>query len=374
MKKIATSNELFDILDQIGDNKFVTIGYVTGANLDVPKIKRRNPETNRMKGYDDYTVFQEEGDEGEIGALVKVSSYNMRYRNRTSVNKQYGDWKQGVNKIRGDFGLEPMGTKDKDEKYKASVGYGEHGIETYVGKNDDIKDHSYNPQNVYGVVPKSEIYAVNTEGHIIKKLSKEQVLPYLKAKNQEVSGVSALRKMNATEEEIQDYISQVNALKMRYINFENGSILWIAATVDGEKYVFINDRLSRVVNDIDINTEDFVKIAKERYAKDLQSLDESYHRSNRVRITESQIRQMVRRALNEVGFKSPSLYHREEDPVLQVASSFPDIEKHIIAVMRFCKAVYKHDGVNDEFYPKLYRDLDYLLYLVSGKGPKKRFD
>ena len=46
MRRVASSEEFFDILDRIGNGKFVTIGYVTGANLNVPTIKRRNPETN----------------------------------------------------------------------------------------------------------------------------------------------------------------------------------------------------------------------------------------------------------------------------------------------------------------------------------------
>ena len=91
MRRVASSSEFFDILDKIGNGKFVTIGYVTGANLDVPTVSRRNPATNRMKKYPDYTVF---GGEEEIGALVKITSYNMRYLNRTTVGQKYGEFKE----------------------------------------------------------------------------------------------------------------------------------------------------------------------------------------------------------------------------------------------------------------------------------------
>ena len=53
VRKVKSSNEFFDILDKIGNGKFVSIGYVTGANLNVPTIKKKNPLTNRMKGYPD---------------------------------------------------------------------------------------------------------------------------------------------------------------------------------------------------------------------------------------------------------------------------------------------------------------------------------
>ena len=51
MRRIATCNEFFDILDQIKGGQWVTIGIVTSANLTgYPSIKRKNPLTNRMKG------------------------------------------------------------------------------------------------------------------------------------------------------------------------------------------------------------------------------------------------------------------------------------------------------------------------------------
>lgn len=269
MRRVATSNEFFDILDKIGNGKFVTIGYVTGANLDVPMVKRKNPETNRMKGYPDYSVFGGEG-EGEIGALVQITSYNMQYLNRQTVNDKYVEYKKAANVIKGNFGLDPI--KDR-EGYKTGTSWSPNGPELYNGKNDELKSHSYNPQNMFNVKPKSVVYAVDTEGHIMKELSKEQIKPYLKAKR-EIDGVAALRKMGAEEERIQDYIRQMNGLKFKYKNFESNSILWIAATINGEKIVYINDNLQRAVNEINIRPEDFRAIARERYQIDLASLHE----------------------------------------------------------------------------------------------------
>ena len=295
MRRIATPNEFFDILDRMGDNKFVTIGYVTGANLDVPKVKRINPLTNRMKGYDDYSSF---GDE-EIGALVKITSYNMRYRKRDIVAKQYGDYKNSANTIRGEFGLDPI--KDKDTTYKDRMSYGEQGVDLYKGNNDELQGHSYYPQNVYGVKPKSVVYCVGTDGHIIKALSQEQIIPYLKAKR-EVDGVSALRKMGAEEERVKEYISKIQSLKMSYKNFEANSILWIAATINGEKIVYINDKLTRIVNDININPQDFVEIEKKRYENDLITLQEMTNRmkNNVIRINEDTLRKMITESANRI--------------------------------------------------------------------------
>lgn len=269
MRRIATSNEFFDILDNIGNGKFITIGYVTGANLNVPTVSRKNPLTNRMKKYADYSIFRSDSD-GEIGALVKISSYNMRYLNRTTVGKKYGEYKDAANAIRGNFGIDPIANK---ESYKQGTDWSPNGPELYKGQNTELQSHSYNPQNIFGVKPKSVVYAVDTEGHIIKELSQEQIRPYLKTKR-EVDGVAALRKMGAEEEKIQDYIAQIENLKFKYQNFESNSILWIAATINGEKIVYINDNLARAVDGINIRPEDFRAIAMERYQVDLANLHE----------------------------------------------------------------------------------------------------
>ena len=87
LERVSSSSEFFDILDKIGNGKFVTIGYVTRANLDAPTVSRINLATNRMKKYPDYTVFV--GEE-EIRALAKITSYNMMYLNRTTVGQKYG--------------------------------------------------------------------------------------------------------------------------------------------------------------------------------------------------------------------------------------------------------------------------------------------
>lgn len=309
MRTLKNSNEFFDLLDQMGDNKFVTVGYVTGANLDVPKIKKLNPATNRMKGYDDYSSFQGEG-EDEIGALVKISSYNFRYRNRNSVAKQYDQYKQDANKIRAEYGLDPIGDK---QGYASTNTYGKNGVSVYNRDKEELQGHTYYPQNLHGMRAKGVVYAVNTEGHIIKELSDEQVKPYLKAK-QEVSGVAALRKMGAEEEQIKSYVEKINGLGMSYKQLEANSILWIAATVNGEKVVYINDHLTRAVNDININPQDFIAIAKERYAQDLNQIQESINRMNKMNnrkkmLSESRIdniiKESTRRVINEM---SPEVY------------------------------------------------------------------
>lgn len=265
MRTIKSSNDFFDILDGIKGGAIVTIGYVTSAGLNVPVIKKKNPKTNREKGYNDYSMFQNEG-ENEISALVKLTSYNFNYRNRQSVHDEYYNRvKPETNAIRQKYGLPDVGTK---KSYKTTLNFGENGQEVYGGQNQKLFGNSYSPQNMYKPLNiKSSFYTVGSDGHIMKELNNENVIPYLT--HRVPDGVNALKKLGADDQKIQNFIKEIDGLKFKYRNFEANSILYIIATVKGEKLIYINDNLQRCVDDIDINPQDFIKIANERYQKDL---------------------------------------------------------------------------------------------------------
>ena len=253
-----------------------------------------------MKGYPDYSSFAREGYDAEIGALVKITSYNFRYFNREEVSKRYGEYKDKVNGIRARYAIDPI--QDK-ESYKEKTAWSDRAPEVYKGQNAELQTHSYNPQNMFGANIKGVTYAVDTNGHIIRALDDDEVKPYLKAKSQD-SGVTALRKMNAEEATIDSYLKEIQELKFRYMNFESNSILWMAATVDGEKIIYINDALQRTVEGIDINPSDFRAIARERYKISLDMLGEmakrygklikeSKNKQNVVRLTESDLNRII---------------------------------------------------------------------------------
>lgn len=302
-RKVKSSSDFFDLLDRLKNNTFVSIGYVTGANLEIPKVKRKNPETGRIKGYPDYTSFKTDEYQQEIGALVKITSYNFRYYNRAEIAKQYGEYKNKVDDIRGRYGLEPTQNK---ESYKEKTNWSDKAPELYKGDNEQLQGHSYNPQNTYGANIKGVTYIIDTEGNIIRALSDNEVKPYLKAKR-ETDGVLTLRKMGVEEEKIQQYIEEIQNLKFQYRNFESNSILWMCATVEGEKIIYINDSLQRAVDGININPSDFRAIARERYQISLNDLHEMVQKYNNllkeqnmesknnkvVRLTESKLKEMI---------------------------------------------------------------------------------
>lgn len=272
MRKLTTPNEFFDIMDQIGNGKFVTIGYVTGANLKLPKVKRLNPLTNRQKSYDDFSVF-DSGDK-EIGAIIKLTTLNFQYLNRDTVKKKYADYKNKANDIRAEFGIDPIG--DKKGAYTQNINYGKNGLTGYSGDNEELRTHTYFAQNTHNVHPTSVYYIVDKEGSIIKALSKDEVVPYFETqeeKENKISGVSALKKIQADSDTIKRYIERMKDLKFNYSNFESDSILWLAATVNGERIIYINNSFKRCVNDINVNSQEFIAIAQERYEKEIEKIE-----------------------------------------------------------------------------------------------------
>lgn len=292
MRIIKSAKDFFDILESIPDNRWISIGYVMGANLDIPKIKRKNPVTNRMKGYPDYSAFEGGSD---IGALVAITSYNFRFRHRNVINKTYRDViVPKKNAIRAEYGIDSVQGK---EDYKQANAYGNGNSASYVGANEKLAGHSYMPQNTYNAKKKTMYYAIGTDGHILRPLTPDEVRPYM-AKKKAFEGESALRKMGVEEERIQEYIKKIKDLGFTYKNFEFSSILWLCATVDGEPIIYINDNLARAVDDIDIRPEDFRKIARERYNIELNQLGESLKRKKT--LTEAVIGKALRESINKL--------------------------------------------------------------------------
>lgn len=301
---IKDSSEFFDILDDVKKTWWVTIGYVAGANLDVPKVKRKNPDSGRMKGYPDYTAFKKEGYDQEIGAMVSITSYNFQYFPTDIAKQKYVDYKKAANEIRRDVGIPEI--QDKENDYTQTINYGR-GISAYGGANAEKMGHTYTNQNMYDAKISGVTYLVSTDGSIIRGLSNDEVKPYLKAKR-EIDGVAALRKINAKQEVIDDYITRIKNLKYKYKRFEASSILWMVATTetDHEKILYFNDRLQRAVDGININPEDFLQIAKQRYVSSLNEMlerrdaliKENMARKNVIRINESQLKNMILEAVN----------------------------------------------------------------------------
>jgi hypothetical protein len=257
-------NEFIDMLKSVRGGTRITIGYVSDAKIAPPKVQRINPATGRKKGYPDWSVIRHEG-EGEIASAVRVRRYNVNFRNPDSVNNEYSEYKKNVNDILTGKGLQPM--KDREDNYKDTVNYGgKGGVEVYTGKNQEHQGEGYIPYNLYGIKPISDdTYAIDVNGHILGKVSPEDLITYASKTYKYVPGLSELKKMNATQEEMDAHVKQIDDLKMFYMVFKWSSLMFVSATVDGEKKLLINQGLKRVVDDVNINPQDFLKLLDNYY-------------------------------------------------------------------------------------------------------------
>lgn len=139
-------------------------------------------------------------------------------------------------------------------------------VKVYKGDNEDLTNNSYTEQNVYGAKMSVGYYLIRDDGSLVKELSNEDVKKYLKAR--ETVGVAALRKLGKDDATIQSYIDDIKNLKMNYVKFETSSILYIVTTIGTEKVMFINNNLSRKLNDVVVSPDTFIQIATDKYNQD----------------------------------------------------------------------------------------------------------
>ena len=234
-----------------------TIGYVSSAKLDIPQIKKVNPATNRMKNYPDWATFGKNfGVQEEIGGVIKFARYSINWRSPENMRKHYNArYVSRINPINRAFGLpeiQPMKRKDRPQDLDANG------------------DRLYTNQDTGAGSCETHYYLVATDGHIIKEISASDLVPYFKKYS--TTGVAELRKMNASDEVIQDYIKQRKTAEegFRYTRFNYSSIAYVITSINGEKKRFFNDELSDDIKGTGVNPAEFIEMAKKMYKLDLE--------------------------------------------------------------------------------------------------------
>lgn len=279
-RTVKNANELFDILSNIRNTAFVTFGYVTGVNLAYPTEKRMNPETKRMKGFPDYTALGREiGFDRPVGAIIKLKSYNLPWFTSERYAKNYADHKAAIDATREKYGLAKTGSADGHTK---TVEYGKNGIELYSGDNKDKEMNSYMPkQNIAQANTVTTYYAIDTDGNIMCPINRESFNKlFKKGRTALESAISEFQKAGADESRVEEYIKDMAEHNGKFATgkFETNSIVYIVATVDGEKITYINPNINRAVNGVNVNGQDLAKLVREKYHEDFSGLDECLRR------------------------------------------------------------------------------------------------
>ena len=83
-------SEFFNMADNIQGGIKSTIGYVSSANLNIPQVKGLNPDTNRMKNFDDWDSFGKSLNVADrISGVIKFSRYTFNWRGKKAMAKHY---------------------------------------------------------------------------------------------------------------------------------------------------------------------------------------------------------------------------------------------------------------------------------------------
>ncbi len=173
-----------------------------------------------------------------------------------------------------------------------------------------------------------DYYVVNEEGELID-IPEMAIKSLFKKKYRD--GESALRKLEYTSQQIQDYFNKIKALNFRIGKLMYDRIIFIVATINNEKLFFINNKLADHMSDdaakegFYINPQSVIQKAKESYEKACGKLDEAIKRSKNmlketkklVRLTESDIHGMIRESVshiisemaNPLGSRKKTLYN-----------------------------------------------------------------
>ena len=266
-------NELFDTISELKSNARVCVGYITGAKLNYPTVKRKNPETNRMKTYDDFETFGKNlGVEEEIVGVVKISRYHgFNFRSHDDVNSNYSKFAEFEDDLRTRYDMPPINRGSGRGQYTSKQEYGKNGITTYSG-NDEVKmGRTYNRQNIHGATVDSIYCLIGTDGNCIKELTRNELLDYITPR--EVNGVSILRKLGREEEEIQRYIEEYKSLKMNFISFINDKVLYVAGSTENkERFTYFNNDFPTEVDGVKINPQEFKEKALKLFKIDKSKL------------------------------------------------------------------------------------------------------
>ena len=282
-RNLIQANELYDVISSMESGGFVSFGYVVGANLNLPMVKKRNPETNRMKNYLDTETlgnkFNYPGD--KIGGIIKFTKYLVNWNTPSNIAKKYNSYKTNFNNYCDEYGCPDAKIKDKEYKTKEKINYGNDGIETYAGNDEEKRGHDYSSQNIHGAKIKSTYMLIDVDGNIVREVSKDEIREYLKPRStygsQIDKAVKILRELGTEETKVKELIDKLTSLNMSYQTFLLHSILYIVGatkTNEGktQKIIFLNDALKDVFGDVKVNPQQLRERVREERNIDMNEV------------------------------------------------------------------------------------------------------
>lgn len=293
-RRIADINEMIDIMSSIKGGVFATVCYMnsakigktlTGKGIDVDKFGD-DLDNNRTDGDEDiYTNLKQYQQGGAnrsnkfpYAGIVKMTTYQFNWQSEDAYGKNFNKYAIKRDELLSRYGA---AINKRDMKHDEKIDFG-NGIS--VGATDNTKGKLYTHQNGATIRnAKSEYYIVDNEGELKGGISFNAIKEIV-TKNKTIDGISALKKIGATEEQINEYTEELKKLNFRVLKLMYDSILFIVATVNNEKIVFINNNLAKTIGSgahtLNINPQSFIDIANRTYNKSVNDLQESIQKYN----------------------------------------------------------------------------------------------
>lgn len=344
MRKVITNiDQMIDIMSSIKGGVFAKIGYITTAKigktaqgLNVDKFGK-DLDKNRTEVDDDIynklRAYQQGGakrsNKFPYKGIIKYSTFQVNWQTEENYLKNYNKYATERDKILASFGATPNRRDSYDEKINYNKGVS-------VGTTDNTKGKLYSHQNGATILNRNVKYFLVDDNGEIQGSVPEKAIQELIKSNNPIDGVAALNAINASKEQIEDYIAQLKKLKFHVLKLMYDSILFIIITVNGEKIAYINNGLKNQVGSgsyvAPIQPQSFINMANEMFKEADSSLQESVKHYN---VAKSYINEVVKKTLSEVRG-----WTIEDDDYIQVNPNEADFYNDCYIVKIWCGMGY----------------------------------
>lgn len=261
-------DEILDILDNIKGGQFVTIGYISVVKNWQNTPKKNNVKTGKVSNRNDYNklsdiVGGERPNHEQIQGFIKITRYTgLNYLNETSFKKQSDIYKAKRDVIYKEFNISNILAKQTgQDSQKGNWGAQDSTHSVYTNADNSKK---YSRQNVVNAKKDNVYYTIDENGNIIDIIKPSSIKPYLKSYG--IPYEQALRKSGMGDIYVNDYVKKMTEINRRFMinTFSIDNVLYILATVNGEKILYINDQIKPMISSkIQVDVNQLLDMVKE---------------------------------------------------------------------------------------------------------------
>ena len=248
---------------------------------EVQKALDNNSSRGEEDWYKNLTAFNQEGAKGKnpVSLVVVAKRYMLHWHTQEDFGRDSVEYGEALRNLRmkSGIGLESNGYLGDNHNQREKFDYGAQQNQTGNLSRD------FNMAKADSKRLKTKIFFCDEQGNIITELP-EDVLNSMLAPYKDNTVEKAVSSV-LTGEALEAYAKAKKELDKGYrpTNLLYNQILCIAASVNGESYYFINDKLEAPIakgSDVHINQQSMIKVAEELLDENFQELD-NYAKSNR---------------------------------------------------------------------------------------------